>query len=272
MSKDTQVKKVGEDAPSWLIEAAKAETKSLDHVKTYRRVPVLRVIQAMTQQPALKAQFGEGSAILTPGNALVAKVDQPFNFVPLFSWTEFRKWADRNDKSIPAVQGSSYDHKSDIAIKARDKDRRYEGYSEIDTKTKQHKFEFRYIEHLIFAGMLYGEHEFAGTVCSLSFEKGEFWNGNNFCSSIVLRKVGGQTAPLWSQVWEFRVRDHKNKQDQHWWGLDYFTPEQAFISEDEAVTFEAAHEELAKQFAAKQIIVDLEDDGGESPTTDDSEM
>jgi hypothetical protein len=170
--------------------------------------------------------------------------------------------ADIDDTSSGMYQARTFDEQSDVARRSRDAKLRSEPYGPPDKDGKP-LYAFRYVEHLVFPGVVYGEHEIAGTVVAISFEKGEFFNGTAFCSAILLRKVGGATVPLWSQVWEMRSRLHKNRVGQQWYGFDYFIPGQPFIREEEVESFRAQHEELRKQFKDKLIEVDRDDGSDE---------
>lgn len=261
MSRDDKIKKVGTDAPSWLVDLAKQEQESgssLAAVRAHRQLQRLKIIQGMTRKIELKQRFGEGSVLIQPGDKLLAKLDEPFLFVPLFHFTEFSKMADIDDSGSSMFQGRTFDEGSDIARRAKDANLRSEAYGPSDKDGKP-MYAYRYVEHLVFPGVIYGAHEVAGTVVAVSFEKGEFFNGTAFCSAILLRKVAGRTAPLWSQVWELRSRLHKNRTGQQWYGFDYFTPEQPFILEGEVESFLSQHEEIVKQYKEKLLEVDRDD-------------
>lgn len=271
MARDAQVKRVGEDAPAWLVEASKSADSSLDSLRAYRQLSRVKIIQALTKKTDLKAKYGEGAAVIQPGDALVAKKDEPFLFVPLLQFTEFVKWGDLDDTTGAAVMERSFDFKSEIARRARDRNLRREGYGQADRDGK-FPFECRYVEHLVFAGVIYGEHPLAGTAVGISFEKGEFFTGTNFCSAILLRKINGITPPLWTQVWELRTRVHKNKTNKEWFGFDFFTPERPFILEEESAGFKKLHADLKADFDKKALVLDREDAADVEGTVSDAEM
>lgn len=253
-----KVKKVGLDAPSWLVDVAKENESSLDAVRAHRQLQRAKIVQGMTRRLELKQRFGEGAVLVQPGDVLLAKLDEPFLFVPLFHFTEFSKLAHIDDASSGMFQARTFDERSELARRARDGNLRSEPYGPKD-KDGKHLYSYRYVEHLVFPGIIYGAHPLAGTVIAISFERGEFFNGTSFCSAILLRRVGGVSAPLWSQVWELRSRLHKNRVGQQWYGFDFFTPEQPFILEEESVSFREQHEELKRQFQSKLIEVDRSD-------------
>lgn len=284
--KDTNLPaRVGSGAPSWLVEAAEKDT-SVDQVKKYRRLSRLRIVQGST--PAAKArikEFGEGSIITVPGNTRVATAKEPFLFVPLFMFTEYCTWKDRDDESKerPKILDRSFDEAGEIALKSKDSKRRKEKYGD------KQEYEMRHVEHLCFPGIIYGDsHPLSGTPVTISFEKGEYFQGTNFCSAIMLRKVGQATAPLWSQVWALKSGDgetgHQSPQYE-WWGFDFFTPGEgllpdiedrggAFIREEEMGTHKALAADLESKFAEQALEVDRSDADEEyvEATTQDEEM
>lgn len=269
--------RVGADAPSWLADVARSD-ESLSQVKKYRRLGRLKIVQG--NSPSAKArikQFGEGAVITQPGESLVAKPKEPFCFVPLFMFTEFCQWKDRDDESkdVPMIVERTFDELSRVAQCARDKNRRREYYGPTDAEHPGGKYQYRYVEHLCFPGIVYSG-PLAGTPVTISFEKGEFMRGNDWCSAIMLRRVGDAIAPLWTQVWELRSGDgedgHRNPQYE-WWGFNYSTPDLTavpdpadpdrdrgpFILFSEVDAYRRMHEDLREKYAAQELEVDRSD-------------
>ena len=58
------------------------DDKSVDSLGQYRVLSRVKIVQG-TSKPELKEDFGEGSVLITPGNALVAAQGSGFLFVPL---------------------------------------------------------------------------------------------------------------------------------------------------------------------------------------------
>lgn len=240
------------------------EDKSLEDMKAYRVLQRLKVIQS-TSNTELLDKFEPGDIILSPGQALIAAVDrksrqskEPFLFVPVFFFAEFCKWSDLDDKESATILGRSFDPTNEIAKRARDPKRRFEKYNDGN-------YVARYVEHLNFAGFIYGEHEFAREACVQTFSRGEFGRGRNFISAITLRKA----IPLWAQIWQFTVGFRDPTEKRKWWGMDFIAPEgENVIGEDEVEFHKAGHEELKDLYEKQRLIVDHEDSGKEDGAED----
>ena len=163
--------------PSWLAKAAVDDT-SLAGMDEYRILPQFKIVQPTTEQ-AMKKEFGEGTILVMPGNAVAwSDGNEPFDFVPQFFFVSFEKWSDLDDSDSPMVVDQTFDPSSTIARKSRSKEERFEPYPEGS-------FTYRYVERLRFPGVIHGDHILAGTAVVLSFERGEFWQGKNFISAII---------------------------------------------------------------------------------------
>lgn len=250
-------------APDWLVEAAEEDDQSLVEVRKHRKLARLKIVQGSTARAqAMKKEYGEGAVITVPQRARIAGPKEDFQFVPLFMYTEWCEWSDNDDQTTPAILSRTFDEASEVAQKAKDKKRREEEY-EVGGK----RYKKRFIEHLCFPGVIYGG-QFHGTPVTLSFERGEYWQGENFCGAIMMQKIGQHTAPLWTQVWTLRSGDgdtgHKNDQFS-WWGFDYATPRMddrehgPFILEEEHDGFKQLAKELREKFAEGALEVDRSD-------------
>lgn len=252
---------------------------SLDRLGEYVIVPFVKVIQGMSNQE-LKDKFGEGFAILQPGESLISERTKggstKFCVVPLFFFTQFRKWADRNDSSNMIVD-TSYDPESELAKRSRDPERWNEVYEEdVDKDPKDQKV-YRYVEHLCFVCVIYGDHPLEGTRCMISFQKGDFRTGRGFASGISQRKSevekdGVKTrvkVPLWAQIWEFSI-SQRDRNNNKWWGFDPSAPPEdvgPIISPEEFPIFEGAYKELKEAHAANMLRIDGDDSGVNEATT-----
>lgn len=254
--------KAGGTDMSWL--GGHEADASLEAMKEYRILPRLKVIQAMSAQD-LKNDFGEGSVILSPGNALLFDNEGAVDFVAVFFFTEFLKIADRDDTNSPMILARSFDKAGELAMKARHKDKRFEPYGEKE------EFTARYAEVLNFPGFIVSEdHEQRGTPMVLGFSRGEFSKGRQFINAITLRKVGGKSVPVWAQRWTissgFRERGAKK-----WWGIDFQNPElpeNLYIKQDEAEFFKAQASEMKDLFEKSRLSVDMSDTSDERSTPD----
>jgi hypothetical protein len=242
-------------------------------LKKERLVSRIKIIHASSGSE-LKKVFDEGSVIISPGQALIAEVEKrneqgkPFFMVPAFFFIEFCKWADIKDNSSPSIIARSTDKGSDLALKARNSDRRFEEYG------NEGAFTARYVEHLNFISFLYGDHPLAenGEPFVLGFCRGEFMTGKNFITSISRIK-----APLWSQVWKFNTQ-HRDRNNFQWWGLDFSRPDEeidgvpGFIKENEIEFFRTAHEELKQQFENRLLVVDRSEQEDETVSHSETEF
>ena len=259
------IKRVSGIDPSFLAQYVE-EDHSLDGMAEYRVLSMLRIIQN-TSKKELKKTFGEGSAIIRPGDALVwADGDDPFLFVPQYFFVEFCKWSDLNDKDSRNVLERTFNPLSGLAKRSRDPDLRFEPYDGHEDRPDQDQWKYRYVEHLRFPGMIYGEHPLAGTPTTLSFERGEFGQGKNFISAIKLRKqrveIDGADrnvpVPLWSQVWSLKV-GHREVGSKQWFGFDFVPAEIPLIGATEHQDMHQSHLELKKDHDQRRLLVDDED-------------
>lgn len=244
--------------PSYLQKLA-ADDRSTAQLHAYRVLQRVTVLQALGD-PDLKRAYGEGVTLLMPDKKPVAKLGEPFLFVPLFFFPEFVTWRDRNDKSDSAVVARSYDPTSPIARKAKNKETRRETYP---GGAPDKPFQYRHVEHLTFAGLVLkggasGEVE-ENSPCALAFSRGEHFNGQRFIGEIMKRRLGPgmPPAPLWSQVWSMVVAEHDNPKGQRWWGFDYSVdPSRPWASEEEGPKFQALHLQLAADHERNRLVVD----------------
>lgn len=254
--------------PSTLAQYA-ADDNSLAGMAQHRVLSRLKIVQGQSS-PRLKEAFGEGTVILSPSEVVIAN-DEPFKIVPVFYFTDFITWADRKDTSSPAILARSILPNSEIAIKAKDAALREEGYGPmVGSKGKERpQYTKRHAECLNFACFIYGEHEQAGNLVALTFQRGEHFAGRSFISAILLRKLPGtrSSAPLWSQVWELQSAT-RNRNGNAWYGFDYRNPQDGnlFIKDDEIESMLGEHQKLKEAWDAGMLSADLSDandEGGE---------
>lgn len=274
---ESQIQRVN---PSFLAQYVETDT-SLEGMDQYRILPRLKIIQGMTDK-ALKDVFGEGAAIIRPGDACVlspqeVREGKRFLFVPQFFWAEAAKWADLKDKEGPSVIARSFDPTSELFKRADDPDKRFEIYPGYENKRPEDQRRYRYVHHLRFAGVIYGDHGLAGTPVVLSFERGEFMQGKNFISAIKMRRqkitVGeGEFAeeksvpvPLWAQVWSFTIGWRPRAEGGGWYGFDFQPAEPPLISEKDHEEMYKAHVELKELHEKDRLRVDDDDSGREDP-------
>lgn len=239
---ETAVTKIGSSAPSFLTPFVEND-ESLKGIVERRIVPRVKVIQQMTD-PKLKQQYGEGSVVLPQAAVKIANAGEPFYFVPIFFFEEWIKWGDRRDQNSDAIQERSFDPNSEVARKASDPNSRFEDYGQPPKKGER-PLQFRYVEHLNFIGMLYGQDGERMPVV-LSFSRGEHYAGRNFCTAISMRRVGKQIAPLWSGVWQLKS-NMRSRDGNNWFGIDVSNPDlesgvSPWIKEEEVEEFRSQWE------------------------------
>jgi len=250
------------------------EDHSLDGMDEYVLLPKLKIIHGSSDH-ALKKQFGEGSAIIRPGDALVVKQEegQDFLFVPQYFYVEWCKWSERDDNDTPNIMESSFDPRSPTARKAKDKDLRFELYEGHEDRPAKEQWNYRYVEHLRFPGVIYdSEHPLDGTTVVLSFEKGEHYQGQNFISAIKMRKRRTEEGllvqiPLWAQVWQLNTA-HRERGAKNWHGFDFQPAAQSVIDVIDVPAMKAEHERFKELHEANRLGVQDEDqDEGDNADT-----
>jgi hypothetical protein len=273
---DSSITKVDGVDPEFLGKYVE-DDHSLDSLKEHRTVPRMKIIQSTTDKD-LKKQFGEGSAILRPGDVLICKHEDEdetlnmFRVVPIFFFVEFAKWADIKAKTGPMVEERSFDPTSILATNARDVKKRYEIYPGQEGLEEKEQCRYRFVEHLRFISLIYGDHPLVGTPVTLSFERGEFTQGKNFISAISLRRqaIGGKSAPvpLWAQVWDISTIFHDPSKDRRWYGFQFEPADPSIIQPEEAEGMRALHLEMKELFEKQRLTV--QDEVQDEPTVADS--
>lgn len=255
---ETSVQKVG-SFPSYLANMTKVD-ESLAHASQHRVVPRIACIQGLTPKEK-RGGNPIGAAVLSPGMALFLNENESCLFTPLYLFTEFIQYRDRNDKTGPMVVQKSFEETSLVARKSRDPEARKEGYGPPDSKGNP-SLHYEYVETRQFivairSGRMKGE------VCALSFQKGELFNGDALCSLLVQRKVeiDGKMrhVPAWMQVYEMKCTTHKNRKGNEWFGFDINNPSEGnnpFIEEEECPLYEKQYDDLHEKFKVGLLSAD----------------
>ena len=238
------------------------EDHSLDVVAQHIRVPRLKLIQPMSDDD-LKDRFGEGTALVRPGDLTIAEKTDIFLVVPVFFFTDFNKWSDRRDKESPMIVERTLDPTSELASDCLNANKRRVFYDGQEGKPEEKKLFFRNSQHLNFLCYIYGEHSLSGQIITITMLRGEFTNGENWCSGMKMRRM-----PLWSQVWGLTPMLRKPDASKKWWGLDHSIPQfeddrphPSLIMPDESDFFEDAHFTLKE--AHDKRILDIEGEVGD---------
>lgn len=255
---DTAITKVNVN-PDYLAKYAEQDN-SLDVLKECRTLPRFKIIQATSDGELIK-NFGVGTAIIRPGDAMICKHGEnpdSFDFVPLFFFREWAKWRDLKGTG-PMVLDRSFNPTSLLAQNSANSDLRkelYAGQESLDDKSKMY---YAYVEHLRFIGVIYGEHPLVGIPVTLSFERGEWGQGKNFISAVSLRRQiindNSIDVPLWAQVWKLSTIHHAPDATRKWYGFKFEATEPSIIQEDEAEAMHALHLEFKDLFEKERLLV-----------------
>jgi hypothetical protein len=241
------------------------EDDTVEELLQHRILPRLKIVQGQSKikQAGL---FEEGDVVLMPLKVKLCGKDGRFQFCPVLLFSEFILWRDLHDASGNKIVERSFDKAGKIASRAKDPNRREEPYGEIDPKTKQPKFSYSYVEHTNFAGVIYNisNEDLKGTPVVMSFERGEFTNGENFCGSLSMRKWKGKIVPYYTTVWDFTLSQRVNTKGA-WFGFDFANPkENPYVTRDEAIAFKAEHDALKAFYKRSSIHVDRADEDEET--------
>lgn len=243
------------DVPQELIAMMEAGEigDSLETLRHHRILNRLKVVQGMSKRE-VKAKYGEGSIIIPVTESLIAKVDGKVDFVPVMFFDEFISWNDRDDTASPKIHDKSLDLAGKIAVLSASPTKRSEKYGD---NGKGGQFVRKHTHHLNFLVVLYSG-DLKGTLCVLSFSRGEFSKGLGFVGMVKSQRVKTATftasAPLWSQVWTMSVGPRKNDKGE-WWGVDIAPADNPRIANDDVRPFKTMHEELLKDYREQLLVV-----------------
>lgn len=268
--KDRTESAVVKVVPSFLLDLAQNDA-SLEGIVERRVVPRVKIIQQMSDTK-IKQQHGEGSAVLPQAGLKLANAGESFLFVPIFFFPEWIKWGDRRDSNTPAIQERTFDPNTALARRAQSSEDRYEDYGPPPKKNDR-PLQFRYVEHLNFVGMLYGDNGEQLPIV-ISFSRGEHYAGRNFCTAITMRRVGKAIAPLWSQVWKMTV-NLRERDGNKWYGIDVSNPDEGtspWVREDEADEFRQQWELFRDLHRQNLVEVDRTQETDEEVVSSGSDM
>ncbi len=249
---------------------AKVETSNLpDYVKTYAendtskdsmkehvKLPFLRVLQGLS--PAeLVSTYGVGTALFSPGDTEVVRVQSSgkesdsVKIVPVFYFTEFIFWADRDDLDGPPIINRSIDPKSELAARCKNRDTWEQEYGEKG-------FKGRNDERLCFACMIYDkDHPMYGILFVIAFSGGEYKSGSSFIQMASMRDGGA--CPLFAQVYHMKTVYRDKGPQKKWWGID-ISPvpkdDNAYVEKEDIDFFSTKHKELHEAWTEKRLEVD----------------
>ena len=136
----------------------------------YIKPPRMKIVQPTSRAP-LSEKFAPGSAVLVPRMELIAEKGKPFLFTPIFFFPEWCTWNPLAAPGLSTIRARSYDPKSSIAVKCRDKATRSEVCPEAPSLQITHQ------EHLNLAVILHGVDGMEETPVIMTFVRGEYVTG-----------------------------------------------------------------------------------------------
>lgn len=229
-------------------------------LKTFVTPPRIKRVQKSSREQFIP-RFAPGDMVALPlMEKLAGFTDgkQPaFFFTPVMMWPEWICWNPLETQgTLPGIRDRTFDSKSPIAIKARDKNKRKaERCPELPSKNGKDLF-LNYVEHLNYIFMIDGDGPGRGVPIAYSFERGEHFAGTTFNAL-----VGTRGAPLWGCRFQAVIRSRKNA-DGDWYGLDMENPSEgsAWIDPTQAQRMEAIHKEFLKNYEEQLLRVDYDDE------------
>lgn len=265
---ETDLSKIEGVVPNYLAKYA-VNDHSMDAMDEYRTLPRHKMIQSTSAQKLID-EFGIGTIILQPGNVVVWKVgDDPFLFVPILFFVEWLKWADLKDDN--SVLGRTMDPTHEYAKKAKDPELRNEVYDGHEEKSENEQWHYRFVQTFRFVGVIFDiQHPLHLIPLTLSFDRGEFYTGQNLINAIKMRKMLIETGenddeenpimdripvPLFAQQWKVSASRREKGSDKKWWGLDVVQMEE-LVPPEAIEGMEALHKDYKKANDSERLIVD----------------
>lgn len=216
--------------------------QGLENVNDFCRPPYIKIVQKQSSDELLDT-YGRGSAVLLPDGVVLIDGEEllSFEFTPVFFFPQWCTWnpIERRGKE-PSIRESSFDRKSALAAKSRDKNLWSEEHPD-DPKLK-----IRHVEHLNFIVYLYGHDMFA----MMSFARGEHKRGTQLLSMARARK-----APIFAGRYVAETQDNSNDQGE-WIGFKLSNADPTWVDEELFEKFRAANEEYHTLHENQLIQVD----------------
>ena len=245
---DLPVAHVGDVPDHKLALVGQDQPDSLQTMRHHRVLNRLAVIQSNSPREK-KEKFEEASIAIPAVDLKVCSKDESVLVVPVMFFDEFIQWGDRKDKTGPMIREKTVNLTSKLAAACDDPQRWRVKYGD------NQQFEARNNHHLNFLVVIYSG-PLKGTLAVASFARSEYKKGTAWMANIQQRRINGRQAPLWSQVWEFKVGPRKNEHGE-WYGIDFANPSTAspWIEGQEIEAMRAMHEQLLVDYKAQILDV-----------------
>lgn len=241
------------------LRVGKTEIVGLDHAKDYITPPFIKIVQKQSDDEMIAA-YGIGTAILTPMGVEIARAEETFNFTPLMFWPEWAVWADIALKGqVPAILERTLEPTSEIALRAKDSNRR-EGTYTFDGK----ECKARWVEHLNFIVIV--RNRGIDVPAVMSFARASHADGRKFLSLLQVRN----THPC-GCVFAAKTTPRKNAKGQ-WHAFNVSNPDpdtvSPWVEADEFERLKSVADDLVAKHREGLVRVDLEGAVGEDGESD----
>jgi hypothetical protein len=239
--------------PEWM---KNERVEGTDTLGKYQSTPRIGIVQG-SSKPDRKAEHGEGGVAIFPDGVHVADSGEEFVIIPLVFWVTWEKWSDINDQSQQMVLETTQDETSEIAVRAKDRNRRNETY-----RVGNNDYKYKYVESLNFICLL-DSGPAKGEVVSISFHIGEHRVGLTLSGNIKRRKnsIYGNRFSLKTSI--------RNRNNRSWYGFEINNPAGepgGFVrDQDQYKSLQQMHRDLDSLVKSAKIAVGRdEDDAGDN--------
>lgn len=218
------------------------------------RPPFLKIVQKQSSNELIDA-FGIGAVILSPDNTLVLEPKAaPVRVIPLLFFVQYLKLRGIAFKGQePMIADSSLDPSSELARKCMDRNH-WKEFHPQHPGSEEHAY--RNCETLSFL-MMFEEEHLTSMPVVVSFMRGSFAKGQQFCNLISMRK-----APIFGCVFELCVDPTPGRNAKgEWWRLKIDNPaEGPWVPHERYAALKKLHETLKSQYDNGQIELDYDED------------
>lgn len=252
---------ISQQMPDYMREMIESGDKTgMDLINRYVVPPRVKVIQKQAQDEKYSS-FAPGDLILTPMLTKLVSVDEPFHFIPVFFYPEYLLTNPLELKGqLPMIRERTIDPKSQLAIRARKQDTRFEPCPENP------KYNMRYVEVYCFISVLYGLPGLEAMPVAITFSRGEIGIGSQLTGMIQMRA----TPAPYSNIFEAKVPSTQRRNDKGaWYGINVSNPTPGlappFVQDKKLFDVLAEkHKELRKAYDENMLMVEHESDMGDT--------
>lgn len=220
------------------------ERMGMEDITKKIRPPFLKIIQKQSGNELLEL-FGNGAAVLVPDRTLILSGPDaaPVRFVPLCFYSEYLKLVPLKLKDQEGMfKERTFDHNSKLAAACRDPNKWKEMHPNFPNNPD---YAYRNCEALNFLCAFKEDHIQLEMPFILSFSRGSYGKGQQFCNLIHMRK-----RPPFACVFELSVDPTPGKNSSgEWWRFRVDNPrEGAWVTNEEEYNgYKALHLETKKR-------------------------